>query len=223
MDRYFVVCLSLTLSVTDNVTTLQLIQGKSKTGPHLRSMSYWHQELKPAVLKVCMSSSAAARVFLLIGKLCALSVLPQLNQYGQRHWLAKNCCMLQIQSSSAQVIDSVGDLLPRSVTACYYFFQIRHFLHVQIDFLVHSACIERHILISSHIKNAFHFLGDLFICRFDSFCNIFCSSRMMYDVWVSRRWNTPLETMLAMWNIMKEHASEGSGSYHYRVAKDVFG
>lgn len=90
------------------------------------------------------------------------------------------------ESSSAQVIDSVGDLLPRSVTACYYFFQIRHFLHVQIDFLVHSACIERHILISSHIKNAFHFWGDLFICRFDSFCNIFCS-RMMYDVWVSRR------------------------------------
>lgn len=40
MDRYFVVCLSLTLSITDNVTALQLIQGKSKTGPHLRSMSY---------------------------------------------------------------------------------------------------------------------------------------------------------------------------------------
>lgn len=26
-----------------------------------------------------------------------VSVLPQLNQYGQMHWLAKNCCMLRIQ------------------------------------------------------------------------------------------------------------------------------
>ena len=36
-------------------------------------------------------------VSLLIGKLCALSMLPQFNQFGQMHWLVKNCCMLQIQ------------------------------------------------------------------------------------------------------------------------------
>lgn len=132
----------VTLSVADNVTTLRLIQGKSKTSSQI------HVLLTPGAEAcgaegLCMSSSAAARVFLLIGKLCALSVLPQLNQYVQTLTCKELLHVTDSESSSAQVIDPVGDLLPRSVTACYYFFQIKHFLHVQIDFLVHSACIER--------------------------------------------------------------------------------
>lgn len=122
------------LTGTYNVTALLLIQGKSKIRPHLRSMSYWHQEPKPVVLKVCLSSSAAACTFMLIGKLCALSVLPQLSMYKDIDLQRTVACYRFRESSSAQFIDPVGDLLPRSVTACYYFFQITHFLHVQMDF-----------------------------------------------------------------------------------------
>lgn len=45
-------------------------------------------------LEACLSSSTVKRVFLLIGKLFALPVLPRFNQYGQTHWLAKtvSCC-----------------------------------------------------------------------------------------------------------------------------------
>lgn len=213
----------VTLSITCIVTTLQFIGGKSKTGPQLRSMSYWLQDLDPAVLKVCMSSSAAARVFFAHWQ----TVCSARASSAQSIWSKTLTCkelvhVTDSESSSAQVIDPAGDLLPRRVTACNHFFQIKHFLHVEIDFFgAFSLYWTTHILIPSHMKNTFHFLGDLFICRFDSFCNIFCS-RMMY-VWVSQRWNTRLETMLAMWNIMKEHAGEGSGAYHYRVAKDVFG
>lgn len=38
------------------------------------------------------------------------------------------------EGSSAHFIDLVGDLPLCSATACYYFFQIKHFLHVEIDF-----------------------------------------------------------------------------------------
>lgn len=55
------------------------------------------------------------------------------------------------ESSSAQFIDPVGDLLPRNVTASYYSFQIMHFLHVQIDFW----CI-RPILNDPHLNSLSH-------------------------------------------------------------------
>lgn len=69
-------------------------KGSLKHG--LSSDPCWHQEPKPVVLKFCISSSAAARVFLLIGKLCSVRA-SSAQSICSKHWLAKNCCMLQIQ------------------------------------------------------------------------------------------------------------------------------
>lgn len=116
-------------TVTNNVTALQRIEGKSQI----------HVLLTPEA-----EACGAEGLFVFVSCFTCLfahwkTVCP-VRSSSARSIRSKTLTCKELlhdtdsESSSTPCIDPVGDLLPRSVTPCYYFFQITHFLHAQIDF-----------------------------------------------------------------------------------------
>lgn len=84
--------------------------------------------------EACLSSSTVKRVFLLIGKLFALPVLPQFNWYGQTHWLAKTVSCCRFKEVLCPVYWSgYWSTILYSATVSWNFVEIQHFYHVVMN------------------------------------------------------------------------------------------
>lgn len=106
-----------------NLFMCDLNHGASSAG----SVAHWPLRLEVSGIwrSVCLHQEKK-RVFPLIGEPCAMSALPQFNQYGYRHWLVRNCCLLQIQRGLLPcVLIQLVDLLLYCSTICLYLIQKR--------------------------------------------------------------------------------------------------
>lgn len=124
-------------SVTDDVIRLQRIHMKSKGGLVSDPCLIDCQDLKSMVLVseglfvFINCSTCLFAYWKTVGPVRASSAQSMRSNtltYKELLHVADS------KGSSAHFIDPVGDLLLCSAMACYYFFQIKHFLHTEIDF-----------------------------------------------------------------------------------------